>query len=69
MNTPLYIALRYLIAKKGSQAVTFITGLSAIAMTVAVMAMFIVISIFSGLEEQNLFKLIIPYKYLTIKTK
>ncbi len=53
MNTPLYIALRYLIAKKGSQAVTFITGLSAIAMTVAVMAMFIVISIFSGLEELN----------------
>ena len=53
MNTPFYIALRYLIAKKGSQAVTFITGLSAIAMTVAVMAMFIVISIFSGLEELN----------------
>ena len=53
MNTPFYIALRYLIAKKGSQAVTFITRLSAIAMTVAVMAMFIVISIFSGLEELN----------------
>ena len=62
MNTPFYIALRYLIAKKGSQAVTFITGLSAFAMMVAVMAMFIVISIFSGLVS-NL------HADLTIKSK
>ena len=32
---------------------SFITGLAATAMTIAVMAMFIVISIFSGLEELN----------------
>lgn len=69
MNTPLYIALRYLIAKKGSQAVTFITGLSAIAMTVAVMAMFIVISIFSGLEELNRELVSNLHADLTIKTK
>ena len=66
MNTPFYIALRYLIAKKGSQAVTFITGLSAIAMTVA---MFIVISIFSGLEELNRELVSNLHADLTIKTK
>lgn len=69
MNTSLYIALRYLIAKKGSQAVTFITGLSAVAMTVAVMAMFIVISIFSGLEELNRELVSNLHADLTIKTK
>lgn len=52
-NTAYYIARRYLIAKKGSQAVSFITGLSAFAMTVAVAAMFIIISVFAGLEDLN----------------
>ena len=69
MNTPFYIALRYLIAKKGIQAVTFITGLSAIAVTVAVMAMFIVISIFSGLEELNRELVSNLHADLTIKSK
>ena len=69
MNTPFYIALRYLIAKKGSQAVTFITGLSAFAMMVAVMAMFIVISIFSGLEELNKELVSNLHADLTIKSK
>jgi hypothetical protein len=45
-NTAFYIARRYLIAKKGSQAVSFITGLAAFAMMVAVAAMFIIISVF-----------------------
>lgn len=52
-NTAFYIAQRYLIAKKGSTAVTFITWLAAIAMMVAVAAMFIIISVFSGLEDMN----------------
>ena len=52
-NTPLYIAARYLLAKKGSTAVTFITWLAALAMMVAVTAMFIIISVFSGLEDLN----------------
>ncbi|MDO4763039.1 MAG: ABC transporter permease [Flavobacteriaceae bacterium] len=69
MNTPFYIALRYLIAKKGSQAVSFITGLSAIAMMVAVTAMFIVISIFSGLEELNKELISNLHADLTIKSK
>lgn len=52
-NTAFYIARRYLISKKGSTAVTFITWLAAIAMMVAVAAMFIIVSVFSGLEDMN----------------
>lgn len=52
-NTAYHIAQRYLMSKKGSQAVSFITGLSAFAMMVAVAAMFIIISVFSGLEDLN----------------
>ncbi len=52
-NTAFYIAKRYLLAKKGSSAVTFITWLAAFAMTTAVAAMFIIISVFSGLEDMN----------------
>lgn len=52
-NTAFYIATRYLLAKKGSTAVTFITWLAALAMMVAVTAMFIIISVFSGLEDLN----------------
>lgn len=40
-------------AKKGSTAVTFITWLAVGAMTVAVTAMFVIISVFSGLEDFN----------------
>ena len=53
MNVAYYIAQRYLFSKKGSTAVTFITWLAALAMTVAVAAMFIIISVFSGLEDLN----------------
>lgn len=40
-------------AKKGSTAVTFITWLAVGAMMVAVTAMFVIISVFSGLEDLN----------------
>lgn len=52
-NIAFYIASRYLLAKKGSTAVTFITWLSVGAMMVAVTAMFVIISVFSGLETLN----------------
>jgi len=52
-NIAFYIASRYLLAKKGSTAVTFITWLAVGAMTVAVTAMFVIISVFSGLEDFN----------------
>ena len=69
MNTPFYIAFRYIASKKGSQAVSFIKGLAATAMTIAVMAMFIVISIFSGLEELNKELISNIHADLTIKSK
>lgn len=52
-NIAFYIASRYLLSKKGSTAVTFITWLAVGAMSVAVAAMFVIISVFSGLEGFN----------------
>ncbi|MBQ0153009.1 MAG: ABC transporter permease [Chryseobacterium sp.] len=52
-NIAFYIASRYLLSKKGSTAVTFITWLAVGAMSVAVAAMFVIISVFSGLEVFN----------------
>ncbi|WBV59877.1 ABC transporter permease [Chryseobacterium camelliae] len=52
-NIAFYIASRYLLAKKGSTAITFITWLAVSAMAVAVTAMFVIISVFSGLEDFN----------------
>jgi len=51
--TSFYIAQRYLISKKGNQAVSFITGLAVIAMTVAVASMFVIVSVVSGLVDLN----------------
>ncbi|WP_449400468.1 ABC transporter permease [Chryseobacterium wanjuense] len=52
-NIAFYIASRYLLAKKGSTAVTFITWLAVGAMMVAVTAMFVIISVFSAYEDLN----------------
>lgn len=68
-NTAFYIATRYLVAKKGSTAVTFITWLAALAMMVAVTAMFIIISVFSGLEDLNQDLIANLHADLTIKSK
>ncbi|QDP84326.1 ABC transporter permease [Chryseobacterium sp. SNU WT5] len=68
-NTAFYIATRYLLAKKGSTAVTFITWLAALAMLVAVAAMFIIISVFSGLEDLNQDLIANLHADLTVKSK
>lgn len=68
-NLPFYIATRYLLAKKGSTAVTFITWLAALAMTVAATAMFIIISVFSGLEDLNKDLIANLHADLTVKSK
>lgn len=68
-NTAFYIASRYLVAKKGSTAVTFITWLAALAMMVAVTAMFIIISVFSGLEDLNQDLIANLHADITIKSK
>lgn len=69
MKNAFYIASRYLISKKGSTAVTFITWLAALAMVAAVAAMFIIISVFSGLEEMNQEMIANLHADLTIKSK
>lgn len=68
-NTAFYIATRYLLAKKGSTAVTFITWLAALAMMVAVTAMFIIISVFSGLEDLNQDLIANLHADITLKSK
>jgi lipoprotein-releasing system permease protein len=69
LKNAFYIASRYLISKKGSTAVTFITWLAALAMVAAVAAMFIIISVFSGLEEMNKQMIANLHADLTIKSK
>ncbi|WP_028123407.1 ABC transporter permease [Epilithonimonas tenax] len=69
MRNAFYIASRYLISKKGSTAVTFITWLAAFAMVAAVAAMFIIISVFSGLEALNKDMIANLHADLTIKSK
>lgn len=61
--------MRYLLAKKGSTAVTFITWLAALAMLVAVAAMFIIISVFSGLEDLNQDLIANLHADITVKSK
>lgn len=68
-NTSFHIARRYLIAKKGSNAVTFITRLAAIAMMTAVASMFIIVSVFSGLEDLNKEMISNLHADLTISSK
>ncbi len=68
MKNAFYIASRYLISKKGSTAVTFITWLAAFAMVAAVAAMFIIISVFSGLEDINKEMIANLHADLTIKS-
>lgn len=54
MNFPLYIAKRYLFSKSKNNAINIITGIAAIGIVVGAMALFVVLSVFSGLREFSL---------------
>lgn len=54
MNFSLYIAKRYLFSKSSNNAINIITGIAAIGVIVAAMALFIVLSAFSGLKDFSL---------------
>lgn len=54
MKFPLYIAKRYLFSKSGNNAINIITIISAIGVVVGTIALFIVLSVFSGLKEFSL---------------
>ncbi|MFN8240043.1 MAG: FtsX-like permease family protein [Bacteroidales bacterium] len=51
MRLSLYIAKRYLFAKKSRNAINIISGISVAGVTVGTMALVIVLSVFNGLEE------------------
>ena len=51
MNTPFYIARRYLFAKKSTNAINIISAISAIGVFVGSAALIIILSVFNGFEE------------------
>lgn len=54
MNFPFYIARRYTVSFSKSTAINIITGIAAIGIVVSAMALFVVLSVFSGLREFSL---------------
>jgi len=54
LNFPLYIAKRYLFSKSSNNAINIITSIAAIGIVVGAMALFIVLSGFSGLKDFSL---------------
>ena len=54
MNTPLYIAKRYVFSLSKSTAINIITSITTTGILVGAMVMFIVLSVFSGLREYSL---------------
>lgn len=51
MKLPLYIAKRYLFAKKSRNAINVISAVSVAGVTVGTMALIIILSVFNGLER------------------
>lgn len=54
MNFPFYIAKRYAFSKSKSKAINIITRVASIGVLVSAMAMFVVLSVFSGLRTFSL---------------
>ncbi len=50
VNTPFYIAKRYLFAKKSTNAINLISGISMLGVMVGSAALIIILSVFNGLE-------------------
>jgi len=54
LNFPLYIAKRYLFTRSSNNAINIITLIAALGVIVGTFALFIVLSVFSGLKEFSL---------------
>lgn len=54
MNFPFYIAKRYALSFSKSTAINIITGIASLGIIVSAMALFVVMSVFSGLKEFSL---------------
>ncbi|MFP4060966.1 MAG: FtsX-like permease family protein [Bacteroidales bacterium] len=50
MNFPLFIAKRYLVAKKGQNVINIISNIAMVGVTVGTMALIVVLSVFNGFE-------------------
>ncbi len=64
---PFYIARRYLISKKSTNVINWISGISIFGITIGTMAMIIILAVFSGLEGliQSMFSAFNPEIKLT----
>lgn len=54
MNFPLYIAKRYLFSKSSNNAINIITTIATLGVIVSTIALFVVLSVFSGLKSFSL---------------
>ncbi len=54
MNFPFYIARRYLFSLSKNNAINIITGIASVGIIVGAMALFVVLSVFSGLKNFSL---------------
>lgn len=54
MNLSLYIARRYLFSRSKNTAINIITGIASLSVIVGAMALFVVLSVFSGLRTFSL---------------
>lgn len=54
MNFPFYIAKRYLFSKSSNNAINIITFIAALGVIVSTIALFVVLSVFSGLKNFSL---------------
>jgi lipoprotein-releasing system permease protein len=54
LNFSLYIAKRYLFSKSSNNAINIITGIASVGIVVGTMALFVVLSVFSGLRDFSL---------------
>jgi lipoprotein-releasing system permease protein len=68
LNFPLYIAKRYLFAKKSHNAINIISAISLAGVTIGTMALIIVLSVFNGFDQliQTLFNSFDPDLRITV---
>ena len=72
MNFPFFIARRYLFSKKSTHAINIISGISAVGVAVATMALVVTLSVFNGFHDlvASLFTNIDPQlKVIPVKGK
>ncbi len=69
MNSPFYIAKRYLIAKKSKNIINIISGISIFGVTIGTMALIVILSVFNGFDTviTSLYNSFDPDLKITIK--